>query len=188
LTDWLRDTFLPSPRRAAEQTYRKGIKKKIIDESRSIHTSSNQVISSRADAIVESTIETIGTGRVQVTNKEGISRIRLKVSEPATPDEIRVKPVETIEDGLLWEPTVMNDKLAVAINQGHDYYSKVYIPNKNSGVIVQGLDSLLWALSEAEMETVNEQNQRYFIEMRYHVSKILRLLSIELPEPPQTEE
>ncbi|MDT8781115.1 MAG: ATP-binding protein [Candidatus Bathyarchaeota archaeon] len=188
LTDWLRDTFLPSPRRAAEQTYRKGYKKKIVDEARSIHTSSNKAISSRAEAIVESTVEAISSERVQVTNREGISRIRLKVSEPATPDEIRIKPVESIEDGLLWEPTVMNNKLAVAINQGHDYYSKVYIPNKHSGVIVQGLDSLLWALSEAEMETVNEQNHRYFLEMRYHVSKILRLLSIELPDPPETEE
>jgi hypothetical protein len=187
LRNWLRDTFLPSPRRAAEQAYRKGIKKKIADESKSIHTSSNQAIASRADTVAESSVESIANGKVQVTNKEGTCRIRLKVSEPATPEEIHVKPVENIEDGLLWEPTVMNNKLAVAINTGHDYYSRVYIPNKNSSVLIQGLDSLLWALSEAEMETVNEQNQRYFLEMRYHVSKILRILSRDLPEPSAEE-
>jgi hypothetical protein len=77
----------------------------------------------------------------------------------------------------------MNNKLAVSINTSHEYYSKVYIPNKNSTVIVQGLDSLLWALAAAEMETVNEQNQRYFLEMRYQLSKILRILARELPEP-----
>ena len=63
------------------------------------------------------------------------------------------------------------------------YYEKVYVPNRNKSVIIQGLDSLLWALSEAEMETINEQNQRYFIEMRFAVSKILRTLIDHLPDP-----
>ena len=59
----------------------------------------------------------------------------------------------------------------------------MYVPNQNSSVIIQGLDSLLWALAEAEMETINEQNQRYFIEMRLAVSKLLRSLVVNMPEP-----
>jgi hypothetical protein len=187
LMEWI-EKFLQSPRRAAAQVYRQGMKRKITDLAKSIHSSSNQSIASKAADVVESTVLKIDEGKVEVTNREGISRIRLKVSDPATPDEIYVKPVDSIEDGLLWEPIVMNNKVAVAINTGHDYYSKVYIPNKNSDVIIQGLDSLLWALSEAEMETINEQNQKYFLEMRYHLSKILRILVRDLPDPPETEE
>lgn len=183
LRDWLQNTFLPAPRRAAEQTYRKGLKKKINGKAKSIHTSSNKAIASKAGDVTESKVETVDKGQVQVTNRGGTSRLRLKISEPATPDEIYVKPVDSIEDGLLWEPVVMNNKVAVGINTGHEYYSKVYLPNKNSSVIIQGLDSLLWALSEAEMETINEQNQRYFIEMRYQLSKILRILVRDLPDP-----
>jgi glucokinase len=37
------------------------------------------------------------------------------------------------------------------INTGHPYYHKVYIPNLASGVTIQGMDSLLWALAEAEL-------------------------------------
>lgn len=153
------------------------------EQSKDIHTSSNRAIASKAEEVSESQVKTGENGMVQVTNKEGTSSLHIKVSEPSTPDEFYVKPVDSIDDGLLWEPTIIKNKVAVSINTGHPYYSKVYIPNKNSTVIVQGLDSLLWALSEAEMDTVNELNQKYFIEMRYQLSKILRILTTNLPEP-----
>ena len=48
---------------------------------------------------------------------------------------------------------------------------------------VQGLDSLLWALCSAELANVNEENKRNFEEMRYEVSRVLRRLVDDLPEP-----
>lgn len=183
LKDWLEEKFLPAPRRAAEQESRKGERAKINQQARSIHASSNKAIASKADDVTESRVETVGKGEVQVTNLRGTARLQIKTSEPSSPDEIYVKPVDSIYDGLLWQPVVMKNKVAVEINTGHEYYSKVYIPNKNSSVIIQGLDSLLWALSQAEMDTINLQNQKYFIELRYHLSKILRQLAAILPDP-----
>jgi 5-methylcytosine-specific restriction protein A len=43
---------------------------------------------------------------------------------------------------------------AVHINTSHPYYAKVYVPNLNRSVTVQGMDSLLWALAVAELTTV----------------------------------
>jgi len=185
LRRWLARTFLPAPRRAAEDKYRKGQKKKISKMSENIHRSSNMNIATQAPSVSESQVKVVNkqTEEVQVTNKDGTSLIRIKLSEPESPDEIHVKPVKSIEDGLLWEPSVMNNNVAVCINTGHEYYAKVYVPNQDSSVVIQGLDSLLWALTEAEMETINEQNQRYFIELRYAVSKILRTLVKDMPDP-----
>jgi hypothetical protein len=88
-----------------------------------------------------------------------------------------------LNDGLLWEPCIISGHHAVHINTGHEYYAKVYVPNINEEVTVQGLDSLLWALCEAELGTVNDNTKNYFGELRYEVSKILRQLVAGLPEP-----
>ena len=82
-----------------------------------------------------------------------------------------------------WLLCIIDGHKAVRINTGHPYYHKVYVPNLNSGVTVQGMDSLLWALSMAELGTVNEASKRHFSELRFEVSRLLRRLVDDLPEP-----
>jgi len=50
------------------------------------------------------------------------------------------------------------------------------------------MDSLLWALSEAELGTINEVTKNHFTELRYEVSRILRKLVQDLPEPDISED
>ena len=71
---------------------------------------------------------------------------------------------------MLWEPCIIDGHKAVRINSGHPYYHKVYVPNLASGVTVQGMDSLLWALCSAELGTITEATARYFSELRFEVS------------------
>jgi hypothetical protein len=123
------------------------------------------------------------TGDVEVTNREGKVRLRLKISASERPGQCYVAPVESIDDGMLWEPALIDGHKAVRINTGHAYYHKVYVPNLSSGVTVQGMDSLLWALCAAELGTVNEASKRHFAELRFEVSRLLRALVNELPEP-----
>ena len=177
--------FMLAPRRAANEVYRDGLKLGVSKLSQSIHSSSNKSIAAKAKQVSESSVEVVDEEKeqVRVDNKFGPSRLKIKLSDPKEPNEIHVKAVQDLESGLLWEPTVMLNNVGVLINTSHKYYEKVYVPNRNKSVIIQGLDSLLWALSEAEMETINEQNQRYFIEMRFAVSKILRTLIDHLPDP-----
>ena len=71
------------------------------------------------------------------------------------------------------------------------YYRKVYLPNildKDVPIgTIQGMDALLWALSIAELRTVNDDTKEHFNEMRYEVSRILRKIVESLPEPPQKD-
>jgi hypothetical protein len=181
---WLKNEFLPSPRREANKKYRKGKRSETMASTAGIHDSSNVLIAGRESEVSGSKVEVVdaNTGESKVTNRYGESKIKLTVSETENPSELFVKPVDSIDDGLLWEPGIINSNKAVLINTGHLFYDRVYLPNKNDGVVVQGVDSLLWALCEAEMSTVNDKTQRYFRELRFEVSRILRNIIDELPE------
>jgi histidine kinase/DNA gyrase B/HSP90-like ATPase len=185
LFNWLRDEFLPAPRRAAEQRYRKGQKKKINEATGNAHDSSNASIATKEDELDTAKISVINkqTGDVEITNKEGKVRLRLKISSAQKPGQCFVDPVESIDDGMLWEPALIDGHKAVRLNRGHPYYHKVYVPNLSSGVTVQGMDSLVWALCAAELGTVNDASKRHFAELRFEVSRLLRRLVDDLPEP-----
>jgi len=181
---WL-DDFLQPARRAANERYRQGQRKKAKEASTGAHDASNASIHSKEAALSTSNIEVLNEKKneVMIENKEGQVRLRLKLSKPTKPGEFHVQPVSEMEDGMLWQPALIDLHKAVQINTGHPYYYKVYVPNLKSGVTVQGMDSLLWALSNAELGTVNEATKDYFVEMRFEVSKLLRRLVEDLPEP-----
>ena len=185
LLDWLKDEFLPPPRRAAEQRYRKGLKKKVTKKSVDVHDSSNASIRTKEEELDTADVRIIDndTGDVEVTNREGKVRLKLRISSATREGQCFVEPTEGIDDGMLWEPCIIDGHKAVRINRGHPYYHKVYVPNFSSGVTVQGMDSLLWALCAAELGTVNEATKRHSGELRYEVSRLLRRLVDDLPEP-----
>ena len=89
----------------------------------------------------------------------------------------------SIDSGMLWEPTIADGNHAVSINQSHAYYTKVYAPVIDNHVLVTGMDALLWALAEAEMSTYNEETKEQYEEMRIQVSRILKKLVNDLPDP-----
>jgi hypothetical protein len=185
LYNWLKEQFLPAPRRAANERYRKGQKKDIQKVSKGAHDSSNKGIGSFENEVKMSNIEVknIENSEVEITNPKGKVRIKLPILEPAKDGELFVAPVDSLEDGVLWEPALINTHHAVRINTNHPYYNKVYIPNLSSGVTIQGMDALLWALGEAELGTINEETKYHLKELRYYVGRILRRLVEDLPEP-----
>ena len=165
LWNWLRDEFLPTPRRAAQQSYRKGRRRIIQDKSKGAHESSNRSIAAKESELHTANINVLNpaSGDVEVTNPKGTVRLKLKVSSALIPGQCFVEPAESIDDGMLWEPCIIDGHKAVRINSGHPYYHKVYVPNLASGVTVQGMDSLLWALCSAELGTINEATARTFL-------------------------
>jgi len=183
ILDYLRDHFLVTPRIAAEERYRKGRRSEIVNSPAGKHDPSNVFIGGKEGEVSVAKVKPLGNGTAVVTNKEGTVVISLPSGYATRPGEFSVQPVDGLNDGLLWEPCIISGHHAVRINTGHEYYEKVYLPNINEEVTIQGLDSLLWALCEAELGTVNESTKSYFGELRYEVSKILRRLVTELPEP-----
>lgn len=185
LYNWILNEFIPAPRRAADERYRTGIRLNISETAKNAHTGSNRSIQEKEEDIVESVITVVDkeTETVDIRNKSGSVRLKLTISDVKTQGQMSVQPVDSIEDNVLWRPALIGTHHAVQINTGHPYYLKVYIPNLNSDVTIQGMDSLLWALAEAELTTVNEKTKNHFEDMRFEVSRILRKLVEDLPDP-----
>ncbi len=189
LYKWVLDEFLPAPRNAANERYRKGQRKKVGEAAKGAHESSNRSISGKEQDLrkAEVTVVNPEAGDVDVNNKSGKVRLKLKVGEATVPGQVCVQPVDSIDDGLLWSPAIIDEHHAVRVNTGHPYYHKVYVPNLSSDVTVQGMDSLLWAMVEAELGTINEATKNHFEELRFEVSRLLRKLVEDLPEPELEE-
>ncbi|MEQ1642467.1 MAG: ATP-binding protein [Pyrinomonadaceae bacterium] len=185
LYDWMRDKFLPGPRREAQERYRKGVSAVITGTAALIHAASNNAIHAKADDLKTAQVAAVDgqSGDVTISNKLGTTRLKIKLVEKKNAGELHVQPTDSLQDGMLWDPAFIDGNLAVRINTSHPYYHKVYVPNRKSGVTVQGLDSLLWALCSAELANVSETNKRNFEEMRYEVSRVLRRLVDDLPDP-----
>lgn len=185
LYDYLLNNFLQGPRNAANSRYRLGQRKKVEQKSQNAHSGSNQSISEKEQDLRQADVTVMDpeTGDVEVKNKSGVVRLKLNISNSKNPGEVCVQPTDDIKDGLLWEPAMIDGHHAVRINTAHPYYHKIYVPNLTSDVTVQGMDSLLWALVESELGTINETTKTHFEELRFEVSRLLRQLVIDLPDP-----
>lgn len=183
LHDWL-EKFLQGPRRTAQERYRKGVQATVTGTAALLHQGSNTSIHSVAGTMVSATVQSVdgNSGNVTIQNKNGTTRLKLQILEPSQNGQLHVQTSDSLNDGMLWEPAFIEGNQAVRINTSHPYYHKVYVPNRLSGVTVQGLDSLLWAMCVAELGNVNEANKRSFEEMRYEVSRSLRKLVDDLPD------
>lgn len=181
----LKDEFLPAPRREGSEVYRKGQSDKVQKKGADAHDASNANINSKASSVEGAKVDVIdpASGTVAISNSQGTFTGRIKIQTSNKPGQCRVIPVDTIESGMLWEPSIVDGNHAVAINQSHAYYSKVYAPVLDNNVLITGMDALLWALSEAEMSTYNEDTKEQYEDMRIQVSRILKKLVNDLPDP-----
>ncbi|KMQ76387.1 ATP-binding protein [Marinobacter subterrani] len=185
LWGWLKDQFLTAPRREADRRYRQGKKKEISKRSKDAHDASNNSIRNKEAEIGGARVNVTNpdTGEVTVTNGQGTFKTILKISSASKPGEVYVQPAEDVADGLLFEPAMIEQHKAVRINTQHPYYHKVYVPNLNSSVTIQGMDSLIWAICSAELSATTDKTAEAFRDMRYEVTRILRKLVEGLPEP-----
>ena len=190
LLSWLKDRFLPAPRREANRRYRYGISEASKKKAQGAHDSSNRAIGTKEAAVGGPRVEVTNpkTGEVTVSNTYGQHRTRLKITSPSRPGEVYVQPTADVFDGILFEPGIIDGHKAVRINTQHAYYQRMYVPNLNRSVTIQGLDALLWALCVAELSTTADATEEAIRDMRYEVSRILRKLAEALPEPALDEE
>ena len=187
LLKWLYDEFLPAPRREANNRSRKGQQKIISNKSHGAHDNSNSNIRNREISAggAKVTISNKEASEVLVENPHGKFKLKIPIDSATYPGEVFVQPVESITNGLLYEPALIEQNRAVRINTAHPYYHKIYIPNINESVTIQGMDALLWALCVAELTTVSDTTADSFKDLRYEVSRILDKLVETLPDPAE---
>ena len=188
--DYLKDQVLPAPRRAADERYRTGVKKQVAAKSYDAHEASNKNIDEKAISVEDSKVTVTGKDQVKLENRNGTFTHKITIRSAAKAGQYRVIPVDTLDDGQLWNPCIVDGgKHAVEINQSHPYYQKIYYPVLQQNVMVTGMDALLWALAEAELSTFNAETKEQYEDMRIQVSRYLKKLIADLPDPePEDEE
>ena len=189
LSDYL-EKWVKKPVKVAEDRYRKNQDKKMIKDAAEIHADANKAIKRQEFDAVVSKIEVVGACRedgkqdIAVRNKETGAESCV-VTIRVAPDEVPgvVVQIDDVEYGALWEPSYRDGHHCVIINPKHAFYKKVIFPNKKQGIALQGFDSLIWSLAEAELGTINEQQKNQFKNFRMQVSSILTQLVSDLPDP-----
>lgn len=180
--------FFGAPRREAEKRYRDTETKKMHKSGKEAHSPSNSSIEGKASDIVDSTINPVGENSAEVKNSNGTFTKSIKIISNSDPKQARVIAVPDIEGSALWEPSLVNGKHAVNINESHPYYKKIYGPYLAQHTVVEGLDYLLWALAEAENSTCSQSSIENYEDMRHKVSRTLKKLVEDLPDPDLEEE
>lgn len=181
---YIKDQIMPAPRRAAEERYRKGTTKNIVQKARDAHEASNKNIEEKAGSVEESRVTVTGDNEVRLENRNGVFKHKITIRSAGSAGQIRVIPVQTLDDGQLWNPCIVDGgKHAVELNQSHPYYQKVYFPVLGQNVMITGMDALLWALAESELATFNAETKEQFEDMRIQVSRYLKKLVADLPDP-----
>lgn len=192
LYDYIKDQFMPAPKRYAQQKYRMGQDKKIASSSAQMHVEANKTIDEHAPDVEAATIKVVDADKnmVEIKNKNGTFNHTIVIERDAPPDQCRVIPKDDLPGDALWAPCIVDQKHAVQINTRHDYYQKIYLPLQGRKDAVIGMDSLLWALAEAEHGTYNERVKEVYEDIRLQVSSALRKLIRDLPEPelPDSDE
>ena len=180
-------SFLGAPRREAEKRYRDKENKAVPDKGENAHIPSNQNIDSKAPDLEGSKITPKGEDSAEISNNNGTFTKAISIKSNVDPKQNRVIPVPSMEGNALWEPALADGKHAVNINETHPFYKKIYGPYLAQHLVVEGLDDLLWALAEAENTTCSPSSIENYEDMRFTVSRILKKLVADLPDPEQDD-
>lgn len=189
LYGWLKDQFLPAPRRQADRVYRDGMKKKITTKATGAHTPSNTMIGEKEGQVGGPTVDVIDAAKneVLIHNSKGEMTLKMPVMGADRPGEVSVRVSDDVPDGLLYRPVIIDKHRAVEISTRHPYYERVYVPNLAKSTTISGMDSLLWALAVAELDIASPQIADDLEDLRFRVSRMLRKLVEGLPEATEDD-
>jgi hypothetical protein len=103
LYDWMQK-FLQGPRREGQERYRKGMAATVTGAAALIHAASNNAIHAQADNLKTAAFKEVdgSTGDVTITNKYGVTKLKIKLVEQKNSGECHVQPTDSLQDGVLW--------------------------------------------------------------------------------------
>ena len=184
IKEFLSTEILPLVRNYASTRYREGQRPVLVDPDTSIHKGSNKAVGNLEKDLGDVKVVGIDDSKSTATikNRFGTSTVRLLKPAEGHKDEPYITTAESLVDGVFWEPVIHESRRAVAINSSHPFYDRVYLPSKQTELVIQSFDRLIWALALGEMSTTNERVKDFYEQLRIDVSRYLRKLSETLPE------
>lgn len=184
-------------RREANVRYRRGAANRTANRESAGVRPSEVVIGRRSPELRLPTTVSRADGSVTMTNNVqdnlrvvepgGMPNARYRFFLDEAVEDLSVVRTPQLEDGVLWQPSLGRGsaRTKVAINTSHDWYRKAYLPNASNSPLVQAIEFLLFALAQAELNNTGDALQPHFEEFRVEVSRNLRKLVADLPEPPE---
>lgn len=166
----------------AQRRYRKNQRSVAVATQDDLHNTSNKIIAGHEERLIGASVTAVGPGQASIQNSRGTTRVSIRIIEGEDAGGPNVVVQEGLDDGLLFEPTIVNGHQAVAINAGHPFYQRVYEANRGNGTAIQGINFLLWGLCAAEWATVTEDEKDHMRAVRREVSRTTRVLANELPD------
>jgi hypothetical protein len=186
----IRDHWLPNVAREAGRIYRERGAAPGGDDAEDIHEESDVLIdgvdvTGLTVEVPEDTED--GTAIADVENPEGRHQVTITVASTER-GNTRVQPVESIQGNMIYQPAWIDGDKGVQLNRGHEFYQKVYLPNKHLRSVTLGLDGLFWALSMAELKAIPASaSARWFEDLRWELTRIMDDYATQLPEDEEAE-
>jgi predicted HAD superfamily phosphohydrolase len=91
-------------------------------------------------------------------------------------------PTAVVEGAKALYDVTEDENTVVILNEEHEFYRRFYQSTEITPVLVQAMDSLFWALANAELNSISEPARRNFEELRLSLSNSLKHLAKELPD------
>lgn len=151
--------------------------------STGIHASSNTTIKSiEGDLVPPGIVTQTDDSHALIKNDFGSLETTYTIHTTANGEDVALDTKESLEDGVLWEPALLNGKPGVLLNAGHEFYQKFYVLNKDNRAATDSMDYVFWALAQAENQALAADAQDNLRDARYVASRCLKKVSKYLPE------
>lgn len=191
LIEVLRELLTPV-RREADRLSRKGRVPSVATSGGGASRPTERTIARLKGNLTVAKVESGANGAISLVNNSGEVVLRdgsgkdsgivtIAVSEGDA--SLNVVRDETLDDGALWEARLAQSNIQVAINAGHAWYRRAYLPYSGDSNLVQAIEYLFYALAQAEMNNTDADAHETFEEFRIEVSRNLKKLVRDLPEP-----
>lgn len=118
---------------------------------------------------------------IKIKNRFG--EIEINRASVVEGTDVYVTTTSSLEGDMLWHIDMTDKKqIVVVLNDSHEFYKRFYLSTEITPVFVQAMDSLFWALANAELNSISDMAKRNFEELRFSLSRSLKHLANELPD------
>lgn len=152
-----------------------------------LHKSSNAVIDLAKHDLPNPSMKRISPTTVEIETLFGPQVTEAREYAGVGSRDSRIQPVDDLEGGLLWEPSIRGSDQVILLNRSHPFYRKVYWQLRKIPLATQGLDFLLFSLANAEWMTRTDRAKEQFFQMRQMMANTLRTLVAEIEESPELD-
>lgn len=152
-----------------------------------LHKSSNAVIDLAKHDLPNPSMKRISPTTVEIETLFGPQVTEAREYAGVGSRDSRIQPVDDLEGGLLWEPSMRGSDQVILLNRSHPFYRKVYWQLRKTPLATQGLDFLLFSLANAEWMTRTDRAKEQFFQMRQMMANTLRTLVAEIEDSPELD-